>query len=238
MAWSARTRPARPWLRLGSDARPRRSSTQASPLVRIIVMLRATAALPGVVEPDANPMTAPPTRLLNRLLPNRFPTTRSDSPRRWAWIVVTSSGSDVPRATKVNPMMTCGTPRSVAIAEALATSSCAPASTPARPRIARTGSNQAGSFDGVTGTSTVAVASVNSTASSATSSLLRPWRAQRRSRKSALAPAAASTAPVIGFSPPRPETRTGSRRRPQAAPRGGSPGSSRSPDPPGRRCRG
>ena len=65
--------------------------------------------------------------------PMMLPTDSSDWCLRMAVMAVTSSGSDVPTAIMVTPMMASGTPSAAASAEPLSTISCAPMTIPAVP---------------------------------------------------------------------------------------------------------
>ena len=77
------------------------------------------------------------TQILKMLLPTMLPTRRSHSSLRAAVIVVTNSGSDVPRAIMVSEIMRSDTPMALAINEAELTTNWLPPTTPTSPMTTR-----------------------------------------------------------------------------------------------------
>ena len=94
-------------------------------------------------NPGASTAVTPPTaRLLNTLLPSTLPTRRAVSSRRADWMAVTSSGSDVPTATRVRPTNPPDSPRSAATPVAPRTRSWAPTTVAANTTKVRTRSRR------------------------------------------------------------------------------------------------
>ncbi len=87
----------------------------------------------GVMAPEIATGRAKTIQILKMLLPTMLPTKRSLSPFLAAVMVVTSSGSEVPRATIEREMIRSEIPMAVAMNEAELTTSWLPATTPAKP---------------------------------------------------------------------------------------------------------
>ena len=88
----------------------------------------------GVMPPAKTTGKARTIQILKILLPTMLPTRRSDSPFLAAVMVVTSSGSEVPRAMTVREIMRSEIPMVVAMVLAELTTSSLPPTTPMRPR--------------------------------------------------------------------------------------------------------
>ena len=103
-----------------------------------ISMTRSTIwKLLGVILPAIATGSASTIQILKMLLPTMLPTRRSDSPFLAAVTVVTSSGSDVPRAMTVSEMIRSEIPMALARKLAELTTSWLPPTTPTRPSVTR-----------------------------------------------------------------------------------------------------
>ena len=101
---------------------------------KMSIIRSMNSKLAGLMPPEMAIGRASTMQMLKILLPTMLPTRRSDSPFRAAATVVTSSGSEVPRATTVSEMMRSEIPMTVAMVEAEFTTSSLPATMPIRPR--------------------------------------------------------------------------------------------------------
>src|SRR5690606_34926388 len=106
-------------------------------------------------------------KILKMLLPTTLPTAISRCPLILATTEVTTSGSEVPAATMVNPITASLTPQAVAISTALCTSQRAPHTSNARPPITI-------SIFFQTGTGSLSISSTSSSVTSAPCFL--PWK--------------------------------------------------------------
>ena len=91
----------------------------------------------GVMPPANMTGKAKTIQMLKILLPTMLPTSKSDSPFLAAVTVVTSSGSEVPRAMTVREMMRSEMPMVVAMVLAELTTSSLPPTTPMSPRMTK-----------------------------------------------------------------------------------------------------
>ena len=86
--------------------------------------------MPAGATTEASPSTL---RMLKILLPTTFPTAMSRSPRKAATTEVATSGSEVPAATIVSPMISSETPKCLAICTAPSTRNFEPITRPPTP---------------------------------------------------------------------------------------------------------
>ena len=103
-----------------------------------IMMTSTISKLSGLMPPKMATGRPSTIQILKMLLPMMLPTMSSFSCLLAAVMVVTSSGSEVPKATTVKAMMRSEMPITVAILEAELTTSWLPPTTPARPRTTKT----------------------------------------------------------------------------------------------------
>ncbi len=112
---------------------PRLATIQRMTDEPIIMMMSRSSKLPGVMVPKIATGRPRTMQILKMLLPMMLPTRSSFSWRRAAVMVVTSSGSEVPKATTVSAIMRSEIPTMAASVEAELTTSWLPPTTPARP---------------------------------------------------------------------------------------------------------
>ena len=103
----------------------------------ISIMRSIISKLSGVIEPKMATGIPRTIQILKILLPMMLPTSSSCSFLRAAVMVVTSSGSEVPKATTVRAIIRSVIPMAAAIVDAELTTSWLPAMTPAKPIIIR-----------------------------------------------------------------------------------------------------
>lgn len=120
------------------------ATIQSSAAETTIIITSSISKLSGLMPPKIAIGSPNTMQMLKILLPIILPTRSSFSWRLAAVMVVTSSGSEVPKATTVRAIIRSEMPITEAISEAELTTSSLPPTTPARPKI--TNKNDLGSF--------------------------------------------------------------------------------------------
>jgi len=114
---------------------PRRATSHKRAAEATIMTTSIISKLSGLMPPKIATGSPSTIQILKILLPIMLPTKSSFSWRRAAVIVVTSSGSEVPKATTVSAIIRSEIPITEAISDAEFTTSSLPPTTPTRPRM-------------------------------------------------------------------------------------------------------
>ena len=112
---------------------PRFATAQRIAAEPINIIISSISKLVGLMAPNMATGRPSTMQMLKMLLPIMLPTRSSFSFLRAAVMVVTSSGSEVPKATMVRAMIRSETPTMAARVEAESTTKLLPKITPARP---------------------------------------------------------------------------------------------------------